>query len=262
MTTEPPARPQVGSVGSGTVLPEASPPPAQPSAQPTDVPYRPGSTMQDVADFFTEEEFDAMDRAREAVRSGAFTVEDAARYRPVNPAPMSADWWRADAAGGLRTVGEAIFSIGAGRKTNEEQVRAVTDYYDAHPDYLEAIPDYVRHQMAHFLKGGGYARIPMNDNHPNWDEDRAAEAKAMAADTGFHAFLASLPKGWPKGSPGSRDGSWLYAMPDWARRPKWEMWATHNGGECGDGYLTAQRFLNRMREEDWPASSAPSNDEV
>ena len=232
MTTEPPARPQVGSVGSGTVLPEASPPPVPA----TDVPYRPGSTMQDVADFFTEEEFEAMDRAREAVRSGAFTVEDAARYRPVNPAPMSADWWRADAA--------------------------VTDYYDAHPDYLEAIPDYVRHQMAHFLKGGGYARIPMNDNHPNWDEDRAAEAKAMAADTGFHAFLASLPKGWPKGSPGSRDGSWLYAMPDWARRPKWEMWATHNGGECGDGYLTAQRFLNRMREEDWPASSAPSNDEV
>ena len=122
MTTQPPARPQVGSVGSGTVLPEASPPPVPA----TDVPYRPGSTMQDVADFFTEEEFEAMDRAREAVRSGAFTVEDAARYRPVNPAPMSADWWRADAAGGLRTVGEAIFSIGAGRKTNGRRPMAVT----------------------------------------------------------------------------------------------------------------------------------------
>lgn len=44
--------------------------------------------------------------------------------------------------------------------------------------------------MAHFLNGGRYARIPMNDNHRNSDEDRAAEAKAMAADTEFHAFLA------------------------------------------------------------------------
>ena len=133
-----------------------------------------------------------MDRAREAVRSGAFTADDAERYRPVNPAPMSADWWRADAAGGLRTVGEAIFSIGAGRQTNEEQVRAVTDYYDAHPDYLKAIPDYVRHQMAHFLKGGGYARIPMNDNPPRWPS-KEAKATEMAADPDHQAFLSVLP---------------------------------------------------------------------
>jgi len=182
MTTQPPARPQVGSVGPGDVLPEMAQPPA--------VPYR-RPRMQDAANFFTEEEFEAMDRAREAVRSGAFTAEDAARYRPVNPAALSADWWRGDAAGGLRTVGEAIFAIGAGRQTNEEQVRAVTDYYDAHPEYLEAIPDYVRHQMAHFLKGNGYARIPMNPPPlRRWPDDYAEE---MAADPDYQAFLSALP---------------------------------------------------------------------
>ena len=184
MTTQPPARPQVGSVGSGAVLPDAVQPPA--------VPYR-RPRMQDAANFFTEEEFEAMDRAREAVRSGAFTAEDAERYRPANPAPLSADWWRGDAAGGLRTVGEAIFAIGAGRQTNEEQVRAVTDYYDAHPEYLKAIPDYVRHQMAHFLEGNGYASIPMNPPSPPRWPDEKAKAKEMAEDSDYQAFLSALP---------------------------------------------------------------------
>ena len=207
MTTQPPARPQVGSVGSGAVLPDAVQPPA--------VPYR-RPRMQDAANFFTEEEFEAMDRAREAVRSGAFTAEDAERYRPANPAPLSADWWRGDAAGGLRTVGEAIFAIGAGRQTNEEQVRAVTDYYDAHPEYLKAIPDYVRHQMAHFLKGNGYARIPMNDNPSLWPS-KEDKAKEMAADPDYQAFLSALPADRDK----SNDAS-FYDIP--AADALWKWW--------------------------------------
>lgn len=216
MTTQP-DRPQVGSVGSGSVLPDAPQPAPQASEQQAEVQWRPRSTRQDAANFFTEDEFEAMDRAREAVRSGAFTAEDAERYRPANPAPLSADWWRADPSGRPRSVGEAIFAIGAGRQTNEEQVRAVTDYYDAHPDYLKAIPDYVRHQMAHFLKGNGYARIPMNPPHPPRWPDEKAKAKEMAADPDYQAFLSALPADRDK----SNDAS-FYDIP--AADALWKWW--------------------------------------
>ena len=215
MTTQPPARPKVGSVGSGNALPNDAEPPAGPLAGPPVAPYR-RPRMQDAANLFTEEEFGAMDRAREAVRSGAFTAEDAARYRPVNPAPLSADWWRADAAGGLRTVGEAIFAIGAGHLTNEQQVRAVTDYYDAHPEYLKAIPDYVRHQMAQFLKGHGYARIPMNAPHPQ--QSAEDHAKELAEDADYQAFLSALPPDRDK----SRDERMGFGMD--AADALWKWW--------------------------------------